>query len=147
MHQKFYKIPALETTMNYQTDVMNRYDADRTFVSFNQKWVCRYNGSSFKKSCALMATDYNVLSDEVDLSLFQNLKKLSTAYGISDHSIDSLDHIYRAIDEHGITIVEKHFTLEKNMSDGGAFFRDTAHGLTPLEFEEMTRTANMIYQN
>lgn len=56
--------------------------------------------------------------------------------GYSDHTI-GINKCVEAAKEYGAYIIEKHFTLEKNIAFHGNIFRDTVHGLTPKELGKL----------
>jgi sialic acid synthase SpsE len=69
------------------------------------------------------------------------IKKMHHYYGrkvgLSDHSL-TLDNCKIARDSGLVNVIEKHFTLEKNIKYNETVFRDTVHGSTPKEFKELT---------
>jgi sialic acid synthase SpsE len=63
---------------------------------------------------------------------------LGRPVGYSDHCL-GVDTAIAAVREYGSVIVEKHFTLEKNVSYLGEVYRDTVHGATPSELERLAK--------
>jgi len=88
----------------------------------------------------MYATKYYTVVDKIDLSLLPLLGIINENYGYSDHTCDYTNCI-RAVRDYGATVVEKHFTLEKNVSFEGRVFRDTVHGATQ---EEVYKIAQAI---
>ncbi len=59
--------------------------------------------------------------------------------GYSDHTI-GIDWCVRANKLHGANVIEKHFTLTRDIYFEGKQFRDAVHGATPSEFEQLARS-------
>ena len=96
--------------------------------------------SKIDNASIMYATKYYTVIDKIDLSLLPLLGLTNENYGYSDHTCDYSNSI-KAVLDYGATVVEKHFTLEKNVSFEGKIFRDTIHGATP---EEVYRIAQAI---
>lgn len=58
--------------------------------------------------------------------------------GYSDHCI-GIETAIEAHDRYGANVIEKHFTLKKNISFKGKVFRDTVHAADPFEFEALAK--------
>lgn len=91
----------------------------------------------FKKAEVLYVCDY--LAEDPELRQIGSLAHwLGRPVGYSDHTIG----VKFAIEAHrkwGANIIEKHFTLSHNEKWGTTIFRDSVHGATPNEFEELAK--------
>lgn len=94
-----------------------------------------------KKAMVFYATDYLIDTGDIDINKKLNQTRLMCVggrdVGFSDHSY-GIDNCLRAY-EYGAKAIEKHFTLEKDMTFKGKVFRDTVHGITPNEFEILAK--------
>lgn len=66
---------------------------------------------------------------------------LGRQVGYSDHTIGVETAISAALD-FGAIVIEKHFTLEKDVAFGGQVYRDTVHAATPEEFARLATAIN-----
>ncbi len=76
---------------------------------------------------------YPTPDDQANLGAIRDLSKLGVTVGYSDHTL-GIDAAVLSVGL-GARIVEKHFTLDKNLSD----FRDHKISADPKEFAEMVR--------
>lgn len=70
----------------------------------------------------------------------QRIYLLSLFYGKQAGYSDHTPGIYNcevAIKQYGARLIEKHFTLKKDLEWNGKIFRDTQHAATPGEFEAL----------
>lgn len=85
------------------------------------------------------------LTDEPDLERLDAMHNFYSSIsdrihpflGYSDHT-EGIEACTKAVIHHGAKVIEKHFTLEKNMDWKGHIFRDTIHGATPAELKQLT---------
>lgn len=130
--QKWRKFAASQTAAGA---FKPEHDSEWTVVSFPAVMLAddRPLRPKPRKSWALYATGYllpdpqlhllDVLSDAVDGPV-----------GLSDHN-KSFHTCLKAIRNHNVNCIEKHFTLQKDVCWDGVIFRDTVHGATPRELE------------
>jgi sialic acid synthase SpsE len=86
-----------------------------------------------RRAWAMYATPY--LPPDPALHLLDTLTDLiGGPVGLSDHT-KSFHSCLKAIRNHGVNCIEKHFTLQKDVCWDGVIFRDTVHGATPRELE------------
>jgi N,N'-diacetyllegionaminate synthase len=91
----------------------------------------------FKKAAVLHVSDY--ITTMPHLWQIQALTSyLGQQAGYSDHTI-GIRNCLIAAREMGATVIEKHFTLQKDMKWNGETFRDTVHGATPAEFQKLAK--------
>lgn len=89
------------------------------------------------QSVILYATDYNCEDPVLErIAILQRFYK--RPIGLSDHS-EGIETCIEAIDLYEVPVIEKHFTLEKNMKFKGKVFRDTVHGSDPKELRALAR--------
>jgi N,N'-diacetyllegionaminate synthase len=89
----------------------------------------------FKQAEVLYVSPY--LIDQPNLSNIALLMLTQgRQVGYSDHTI-GIHHAVTAVRHYGAHIVEKHFTLEKNLEWKGHLFRDTVHAADPEELNEL----------
>lgn len=91
----------------------------------------------FKKAQVLHVSDY--LTTNPNLWHIETLSEhLGHQVGYSDHTIGT-EACLKAIRVFGVHVIEKHFTLKKNVEFQGAVFRDTVHGAAPNELNSIAR--------
>jgi N,N'-diacetyllegionaminate synthase len=97
----------------------------------------KYKGNAGKISFLHCVTNYPVKDEYVNLNVIKNLKSILKPFrvGYSDHSLGNEACI--AAVSLGASIIEKHFTLDKNFSN----FRD--HKLS-ADFKDMKNLVNSI---
>lgn len=98
---------------------------------------CLFLAALYPKAYPLYVSDY--LNLEPGFQNLSYLKKLTkNDYGYSDHTIGPLA-CEIAIKEFGCKIIEKHVCQKKEEKWGGAVFRDTIHGATMKELEQIAK--------
>lgn len=130
----------LASVQNYQKLAASQskrallHDKRNSFISFNQ---LTSEVSELKKAKVLYASDY--FANPPNLLMIEALQEARGApAGYSDHTV-GIGWPIRAVLEYGANVIEKHFTLKKNMEFSGAIFRDTVHGSDPKELERLSR--------
>ena len=136
-HQNYTKFAANQTTDFYKEDFIS-FDKKNFIISMSdiKKFVSTMGQSKIHDASILFASKYFTSADYIDLSLLPLMGLVNESYGYSDHTCDYSNCI-KAVRDYGATIIEKHFTLEKNISFEGKIFRDTVHGATPDELEKI----------
>lgn len=128
--QSWRKIAASQTRSGMLTMAD---DAENCFVSV----PLAVSVPRFKKATMLHVTDY--LASNPQLWHIETLTEFSGQQaGYSDHTI-GIDACVRAHHEYGASVIEKHFTLERNLAFNGTVYRDTVHGATPNELSKLAR--------
>ncbi len=86
-----------------------------------------------KKICIMhCVTDYPVLENYANMNALDEIAKLGFINGYSDHTIGSLSSVISIAK--GAKIIEKHFTLNKNMKGP-----DHKASMNPKEFKKFTK--------
>jgi sialic acid synthase SpsE len=130
--QKWKKFSAYHTD-NYD---LNYHGLDNPKNIFSFKTNNRFMPLYLKESPVMIATDY--LQKDFNLGLLSVWSGgFRRPVGLSDHTV-GISNCYLAVKEYGAPIVEKHFTLERDLSWGGQLFRDTVHAATPRELQTLT---------
>lgn len=132
-YQIYNKVAAVQDfyDMPYKVE-----DLPKTIVSINPYKSKLYNLSL---ATILYATPYYTENEKTTLSYIVFLEEYYRRKpGLSDHNI-GLNICRKAIDDYGVKIIEKHFTLDKNLDFNGKVFRDTIHACDPTELEELAR--------
>ena len=129
-HQNWFKIAGIQyKTLNAAQ--IAPADNEQTFISIPRG----QNMFPLKSATVLHVTDY--LTKTPDL---EQIYKLTRWYrrqaGLSDHTI-GIKTCIDAIKKHNVHIIEKHFTLKKNVKIGRDVYRDTVHGCDPSELERL----------
>lgn len=89
----------------------------------------------FKHAEFLFVSEY--MEQNPDLEMIRIMARIfNRSVGYSDHTV-GIETAERAYKEYGAHIIEKHFTMEKYMSYENVAYRDSVHGATPKEFEEL----------
>lgn len=110
-------------------DLLKELDDAFIIMSINAK--CE-NLPNLQEAIILYATEYNCDDPTLErLALLQRFYK--RPIGLSDHS-EGIDTCVSAIQLYEVPVIEKHFTIEKNMKFNGEVFRDTVHA---ADFTEM----------
>lgn len=65
---------------------------------------------------------------------------LGRRIGFSDHTLGP-NQCFRAIETYGAHVIEKHFTLRRDLYFGGTQFRDAIHAATPKQLEAICKVA------
>lgn len=84
-------------------------------------------------------SEYPANSRDMNLAALARLKKLGVQVGLSDHSLSNLAVIGSVA--LGATLIEKHFTLDRN--DGGP---DAAFSLEPQELKQLVKDARDAWE-
>jgi len=128
LHQKIQKVAASQ----FDSSNVQLYDGKDCLISLKNP----EHSHLIKRAKVMWAGEY--LDNDPDLSNIHRVLSFSTQNqcGYSDHSVGPFKCI-EAITEYDADIIEKHFTLEKNIEFLGGVFRDTTHGATPYEFEKI----------
>lgn len=133
-HQQWYKVPASQSKCNF-TQVRKK-DTNRTIVSIPEMSI----KPELTKAHILHVTPY--MAKEVNLDHIEWLSKYyERAVGLSCHCL-GINEAMLAIKKYDIPILEKHFTLEKELKHAGVVFRDTIHGCLPYELEQLAKELN-----
>lgn len=113
-------------------------DRPGTFVSFPKTHLIA--AATLRHAVPLYVCEY--LTSDPELFRLHYLHDIMAGrpFGYSDHTVGNVA-CELAVKEYGCRVVEKHFTMEKNMSYRGQVFRDTIHGATPKEFRHL---ANLV---
>lgn len=133
LHTNFYKISKAQFKQGlvYKCKLTNNTLISTDYIAINY---------DFGDAQVLYATEY--LDKKPDLSLLKTLKsQFKKHIGYSDHTI-GVDNCMIAHLKYNAHIIEKHFTVEKNVVVCGKVFRDTVHGADPKEFEKL---ATILY--
>lgn len=127
--QRWHKISGKQTIEAVNS---NRFiDSPFTYISFPKSHLVHAYG--LQNAIPLYVSDYMVSDPE--LFRLEYLAKITPGkpFGYSDHTLGT-DACEIAVKSYGARVIEKHFTLEKNIKFQGQVFRDTIHGATPKEF-------------
>lgn len=130
-HTDYRKLAAWQTN-EMSTELLEEIDDPFTIVSVNGQAKTLPNLS---QAIILYATDYNCEDPILErLGIMQKFYKRPV--GLSDHSV-GIQTCKEAIDLYEVPVIEKHFTLRKNVEYQGQVFRDTVHGCNPTEMAEL----------
>lgn len=128
-HQKYHKIAGGRVKKNLAM-IENR-DVENMLVSIPE-------GS--RKPALRSAKILHVSTYMTQFPGLENIKFLSSYYGrrcgYSDHTI-GIDACVKAVKEYDAHIIEKHFTLSRDLIYKGIQFRDGVHGALPSELEKL----------
>tara|TARA_Y100000590_G_scaffold468827_1_gene653351 strand:- start:277 stop:1284 length:1008 start_codon:yes stop_codon:yes gene_type:complete len=109
-----------------------------------KKIIKEFSNYNYKNKLAILhcVSKYPALNNDLNLNSITFLKKKIPQYeiGYSDHSL-TIDSCKAAM-ALGSYMVEKHFTLDKNISD----FHDHKISANPKEFKELVKFSNDIYE-
>lgn len=138
--QNFYKSAASQTADAYHKlkDVENEIVSVRLTKQL----------PILKNSYILHVTDYLATDPELQtIDLFNRF--YNRQCGLSDHTI-GINACLTAIDRFGVHVVEKHFHVGDPIIYKGKTFRDSIHGASPFELEQIAnhmakRTEETIY--
>lgn len=131
--QKWRKIAGSQSQKNIRDT--ESQDSNHTFVSVNPK-----NGMlpEMPKSWVLYVSEY--MTQNPRLSEINFLREYyGKPIGYSDHTI-GIEYCLEAIREYGCPIIEKHFTLTRDITYEGKQFRDAVHGALPYELERLAKS-------
>ena len=137
-YQRHFKIAASQS-LKYTAEDFKCLDYANMIISVSDTAKLSRDIAPDKLEYAniLYATPYLPKENFVNFTKFFRLKDIAVNFGISDHCIGIKNCILAH--NHGATIIEKHFTLEKEMHYAEHKFRDTIHGSTPKEFEKLAK--------
>lgn len=134
--QRWVKLSASQTKGGQFSKDM---DTSNAVVSFGRELIKQRRVPRVRRASVLYATDYLARDPEL-----QNIDALAdqcgegVTFGLSDHTVGP-ESCIRAIRWHGAQVIEKHFTLSKNVDCFGTVFRDTVHGALPKELETIAK--------
>lgn len=127
--QMFFKLSAGQVQNKNQP--YGYVDEGPMFLSFNK----HTEFFPVKRSQILYATDY--MPKKLDIDHIGKMKQyFNRPVGLSDHH-EGIDACLIASSKYDIHVIEKHFTLKKNITFKGLVFRDSVHGSTPKQFARM----------
>lgn len=127
--QRYHKFSASQSRNNPRWVEEN--DAENVIASVNPMTML----PNLKKSHVLYACPY--LTGDPRLEQIQFFTEYyGRQVGYSDHTI-GVDWCIRAKRIHGARVIEKHFTLTRDIYFEGNQFRDAIHGATPKELEHL----------
>lgn len=131
--QKWHKVAGVQTRDGQATADL---DLENVIVSVPSGVVYDHL-PRFRKAEVLYVSEY--LAQDPELRHIGSLAQwLGRPVGYSDHTVG----VKFALEAHrcwGANIIEKHFTLSHNEKWGTKIFRDSVHGATPNEFEELAK--------
>jgi sialic acid synthase SpsE len=131
MYQNWHKIAGVQTSKGMVDDI---YDIENMIISVPGNCNLDYV-KKLKKAEFCFVTEY--LAEKPDLDYITLLSMwLGRPVGYSDHTI-GIEFSKRAYTHFGAHIIEKHFCIKKNQTFDGVVFRDTVHGATPKELEQL----------
>lgn len=129
--QKYHKFSASQSRTRPR--VVEANDKTNVFVSVNPLTLL----PDVKYAQVMYACPY--LTTEPRLDYINFLKKFyGRQVGYSDHTV-GIDACVSAVEDFGAHVIEKHFTLTRDIFHKGKQFRDAIHGATPLELEMLAR--------
>jgi sialic acid synthase SpsE len=129
--QNFHKITASQSKgfSQEKVDVFG-YDQENFIIS------SRYClPVVFKHATVLWATEY--LPETIDMNKLYDFRAWFNKFGFSDHTLGIKNCIIAS--EMGANIIEKHFTLKKELYFDKYKFRDTIHAMNPYELEKLAK--------
>jgi len=130
-HQKYHKLPASDVRRKPST--AERMDMENLFVAIPE--LCPR--PNVTKAQVLYVSEYT--ANNPHLENIDNLREYyKRLVGYSDHT-RGIEACVKAAKYHSAHIVEKHFTLDKNIQFDGIQLDESVHGLLPNEFEELAR--------
>jgi len=114
---------------------IERVDTEKYIISLNEDTPLIPN---LKHANVLLATNYLTLRPKLH-KIMEWSEYLGRRVGLSDHTI-GIDTCMEALTRYNVPIIEKHFTLMKNVKYMNQFiFRDTIHAATPKEMAILAR--------
>ena len=118
---------------------INKYKIPTTKEALNAYRSPKSRKSLLEKVTILQCvSDYPALPEDMNIKAMVNLGNIyNLSYGLSDHSIGI--EISIAAVALGATVIEKHFTLDKNMKGP-----DHKASLSPLELTNMVRSIRVV---
>ena len=128
-HQQWHKIAGAQAKLNFND--ISKKDTLRTIISIPEFSIL----PPVRKAHILYVTPYMAADPKLSTILFFK-EYYGRPVGLSCHSV-GIDSALKAIADFDIPILEKHFTLDKNIIHKGKIFRDSVHGCTPKELETL----------
>jgi sialic acid synthase SpsE len=111
------------------------HDNPFSVVSVPKAMIDSRSTPKIRRAWPLFATDY--MPKDPELEYLEALRgQVNGHVGLSDHTIGP-DTALRAIKWHNVNCIEKHFTLEREVTWSGFVVTDTLHGATPRELEQI----------
>lgn len=130
-HQRYFKIAGSQTR-NLGAQVEKK-DSPFMFVSIPER--CFY--PNLKRAHLMFVTEY--MDKTPNLDMINHMSKFyGRQVGLSDHSV-GLTNCLKAIEEYGVNLIEKHFSLGKKIAWHGTTYRDAVHGASPREIQELAK--------
>lgn len=112
-------------------------DFPYTFISFPKTHL--YHAIDLQLATPLYVTEYLPIDPELFRLDYLKAIMCGRPYGYSDHT-PGIRACELAARVYGARVIEKHFTMEKDMKFKGVIFRDTVHGATPKEFAKLAKS-------
>lgn len=129
-HQNFFKLSANQSEEN---NVLN-FDSDQCIISTREP----KNIPLMQRASLLYATDYGENYPDFEQITLLDEKVEHGEVGFSDHCI-GVENSIKAVQEFDAKIIEKHFTIERNMKYKDQIFRDTVHAAVPYQLDKLSR--------
>ena len=130
---EYSKLAAWQTN-DLAPEILTELDDAYSIISINGE--CKHL-PELEAAIVLYATEYNCTDPVLErIGIMQRFYK--RAIGLSDHSV-GIETCKEAIDLYQVPVIEKHFTLKKNMTYRGEIFRDTVHAADPTELKELSK--------
>lgn len=135
LHQSVHKISASQSKELSTDRDFRLVDSKNMFMSVNGPEIL--NKGLMRKSAILYASDYMVPNPA--LANINELRKLGIKrVGYSDHTT-GLEYSLMAIQKYNCRIIEKHFTLSRDIKYEDKVFRDCLHAAGPREMEILAK--------
>lgn len=135
IHQRYHKIAGSQSAVGF--NFVEQKDADNVFVSVREG----AKKPDMKRARMLHVSDY--LTEHPGL---KNIGLLAEWYGrpagYSDHTI-GVSRCREAIEVHGAVVIEKHFTVTRDIYFQGVQYRDAVHAAMPNELEYVAAFLNL----
>jgi len=133
LHQTFIKIAGGQSS---NKDYVNKRDTFRAIISLKENSYL----PQLKRARVLHVSDYLTTCPNLE-----RIRFLSELYkrpcGYSDHTV-GIDTAINAVKVWDANVIEKHFTLTRDIKFKGKQFRDAIHAALPKELETLAKTIN-----
>lgn len=130
-HQEWHKIAGAQTQLGF--NFVEKKDTDRTIVSV----PALSKRPNLKKSRVLHVSGYLTAHPSLE-----NIDHLTEYYGrqcgYSDHTI-GIETCLKALFDHHAGVIEKHFTVTRDIYFGGNQYRDAVHAAMPNELAQLAK--------
>lgn len=130
-HQVYHKIAGSQSGLGFMD--IESLDSDRTFVSIRE---------GGKKPYMELATMLHVSGYLSQAPALENIELLSECYqrraGYSDHTV-GLDACKRAVEDYKASVIEKHFTISRDIGFRGVQYRDAVHSADEKQLLELSK--------